>query len=439
MVSVFSENLRVYNAEQFKASVSTSSSSKIYLTVGKVDPWPNDAAPLQANSSVTVFNDVWKNMIGAKLITGNDVRHVVPRNDWESGTVYDAYDHCTCSILLFNANVKFFIVTSEWNVYKCLENNRDGPSLVMPTQTITNAAVEEIDGYVWKFMYNISAEERLRFTTDEYVPVRTLVENNNSLQWQVQEDAVPGAINSIKLTNEGTNYTSVPIITITGDGNGAAAVAEINVSSNVVERLIVTNPGSGYTFADVTFLGSGEGAEARAIISPPGGHGSDSLRELGGSAIIMNLRLNNNENDKIPTDNDYRQVSILQNPRLRETNNIASNLVYSQTLRLALSTGSSNYEKDEIVYQGPTLGSSYFRGRVVSWDNGNNILNLTNTTGIPQSDVITGENTATARFVESVTEKELSDYSGNLLYVDNILPLQRADDQTDDFKIIFRF
>jgi hypothetical protein len=439
MASVFSENLRVYNAEQFKASVSTGGPTKIYLTVGKVDPWPNDAAPLQANSSVTVFNDVWKNMIGAKLITGNDVRHVVPRNDWESGTVYDAYDHCTCSILLFNANVKFFIVTSDWNVYKCLENNRGGPSLVMPTQTITNAAVEEIDGYVWKFMYNISAEERLRFTTDEYVPVRTLVENNNSLQWQVQEDAVPGAINSIKLTNEGNNYTSIPTITITGDGNGAAAVAEINVSSNVVERLIVTNPGSGYTFANVTFSGPGTGAEARAMISPPGGHGSDPLRELGGSSIIMNLRLNNNEDGKIPTDNDYRQVSILQDPRLRETNNIATNLVYSQTLRLTLSIGSSNYEKDEIVYQGPTLDTSYFRGRVVAWDSGNNILKLTNTTGIPQSDVVTGANTAVARFVESVTEKDLRDYSGNLLYVDNILPLQRADDQTDDFKIVFRF
>jgi beta-lactam-binding protein with PASTA domain len=108
-------------------------------------------------------------------------------------------------------------------------------------------------------------------------------------------------------------------------------------------------------------------------------------------------------------------------------------------LRLTLSIGSSNYEKDEIVYQGPTLGTSYFRGRVVAWDSGNNILKLTNTVGTPESDVITGANSAAARFVESVTEKDLRDYSGNLLYVDNILPLQRADDQTDDFKIVFRF
>ena len=439
MSSVFSENLRVYNAEQFKTSVSTGGPTKIYLTVGKVDPWPNDSAPIQANSSVTVFNDIWKNMIGAKLITGNDVRHVIPRNDWTADTVYDMYDHCTCSIQLFDSNVKFFIVNSDWNVYKCLENNNGNPSTVMPTQTITNAAVEETDGYVWKFMYNISSEERLRFTTDQYIPVKTLTLDNNSLQWQVQNNAVDGSISSYKVVNGGSNYNTAPTITITGDGSGAAAVAEINVSSNVVERIIVTNPGSGYTFADVSFSGPGTGAEARAMISPPGGHGKDSLRELGGSAIMMNPRLNNDEDGKLSTANEYRQIAIIQDPKLKNTNNTASALVYDQTLRLTLSSGSANYIKDEDVFQGATSASAYFTGRVVEWDGANNILKLTNTRGVPQSDVITGINSATVRFVESVTNKELRDYSGNLLYVDNITPLQRADDQTDNFKIVFKF
>jgi hypothetical protein len=53
--------------------------------------------------------------------------------------------------------------------------------------------------------------------------------------------------------------------------------------------------------------------------------------------------------------------------------------------------------------------------------------------------VITGINSAATGYVENITNKELEDYSGNLLYVDNITPLQRADDQTDNFKIVFRF
>lgn len=439
MVAVFSENLRVYNAQQFKQSVSDVGPTNIYLTIGRVDPWPNDAAPLQANSSVTVFNDIWKNMLGAKLITGNDVRHVIPRHDWTYGTVYDAYDHCTCSILLFLPNVRFFVVTSDWNVYKCLSNNKGAPSTVMPTQTTTNAAVEESDGYIWKYMYTVDAEERSRFTTSSYIPVRTLLTDNNSLQWEVQQNAIEGAIEAVKLVNAGNNYTSAPTITIVGDGTGANAVATINASSNVIDKIIMTNYGAGYTYADVVIGGPGSNASARAMISPPGGHGSDPLRELGGSYLIINARLNNTEGGKLPTDNEFRQISIIQDPKEFVTNNIATQSVYSQTLRLTVSTGAAGYIEDEIVYQGTSLAAAYFTGRVAAWDSGNNILKLTNTVGTVQADVITGANSSTVRFVESITNKELKDYSGNLLYTDNISPVQRADDQTEDFKIVLKF
>lgn len=440
--SVFSENLRVYNAEQFITSVSQSGPTNIYLTFGKQTPWPNDAAPTQANSSVTVFNDVWKNMMGAKLITGNDIRHAIPRNDWSANTSYAMYDHCECSLRLFNPNVEFFVVTSDWNVYKCLSNNRNGLSTVMPTQTITNSAVQESDGYVWKYMYTVSSEERLRFTTDSYIPVRTLTVDNNSLQWQVQENAIDGGIEAVKITNVGSGYSNSSnlIVTITGDGTGAAALATINVSSNTIDQVIITNPGGGYTYADVTLTGGGgANAAVRAMISPPGGHGKDPVRELGGSYVIMNPRLVNTEGGRLPTENEFRQISILQDPREKGSGNVATSLVYSQTLRLVTSTGSTDYVEDETVYQGTSLATAYFKGVVASWDSGNNIIKLTNTVGDPQADVLVGANSAAGRFVESITNKQLLDYSGNLLYIDNVSPIQRADDQTEDFKIVVKF
>lgn len=440
--SVFSENLRVYNAEQFISSVSQSGPTNIYLTFGKPTAWPNDAAPVQANSSVTVFNDVWKNMIGAKLITGNDLRHAIPRNDWTSNVSYDMYDHCTCSLRLFDENVKFFVVTSDWNVYKCLSNNNSGLSNVMPTQTITNASIQESDGYVWKYMYTVTPEERLRFTTDAYIPVRTLTVDNNSLQWQVQENAIDGGIEAIKIIDGGTNYSNSSniVVSIIGDGTGAAAVASTNASSNVIEQIIMTIPGSGYTYADVSVSGGGgSGGTFRAMISPPGGHGKDPVRELGGSYVIMNPRLINTEGGKLPTENEFRQIAILQDPIEKGSANIATSLAYSQTLKLIVSTGSTDYIEDEVVYQGTSLATSYFRGIVSAWDSGNNIIKLTNTVGSVQADVLVGANSSAGRFVESITNKGLLDYSGNLLYIDNITPIQRADDQTEDFKIVVKF
>lgn len=442
MPSVFSQNLRIYNAEQFILSVSEFGPTNIYLTFGKTTPWINEAVPVQATTSAANVIDVWKNMMGAKLITGNDIRHAVIRNDWTSNTVYSMYDHERDSLSLFDANNKFFVLTDNWNVYKCLSNNRGAISTVKPTQTITNSSIQETDGYIWKYMYSLTNEERLRFTTNQYMPVRTLSNDNNSLQWQVQNSSIDGAIEAVEITNQGTNYSNTNnlVISIVGDGSGASAIATLNTSTNVISRIVMTNPGVNYTYATASASGGGgSGATFRVIISPPDGHGSDPLRELGGSYVMMNPRLNNTEGGKLPIENEFRQISIIQDPKLRATRNIATGLVYSQTYTLNMGSGSTDYIEDEFVYQGASLSSSYFSGVVTSWDSSNNRLRLTNTVGEPGSDILIGANSAAGRFVSTVSPKDLLDYTGNVLYIDNISPIQRDDDQTEDFKIVISF
>lgn len=441
--SVFTENLRVYNAEQFKKSVADVGPTNIYLTFGRTRPWDDENNPPQANSSVESFNDIWRNMIGAKLVTGNDIRHAIPRNDWTANTVYAMYDNDEQVGYLFDSNTHFFVVTSDWNVYKCLMNNYGKPSTIMPTQTILNSPVQEADGYIWKYMYTVSAEERLRFTTADYIPVRTLTTDNNSLQWRVQQAAIPGAINVIEVTNGGSGYSNANTIsvTITGDGLGATAFATINTVSNTVNSAIITNPGAGYTygFINITDTGSGSGAVAHPCIPPPGGHGSDPLRELGGSYIIINPRIIRTEDGQLPATNEFRQIAILHDPIEKATGNIATSVVYTQTMIMTLSTGSVDYYHDETVYQGASLEEALFTGIVAAWDSSNNIIQLTNTTGTAQADVLIGANSAAARFVESIIDKELTDYTGHLLYTDNISPVTRAGDQTEDFKIVLKF
>ncbi len=443
MTSVFSENLRVYNAEQFKESVSDLGPTNIYLTIGKVKPWDDDNTPVQANSSVSTFSDIWQNMIAAKLITGGDVRHVIRRINWESGVFYDAYDHCTCSVILFDDNTKFYVLTSDWNVYKCLSNNYDRASFIMPTQTVTDNYVEEQDGYIWKYMYTLNAEERTRFMTSDFIPVRTLTVDNNTLQWQVQDSAIAGAIDIINVTDIGANYTNANSITvtITGDGAGATARARVNNTTNTVASIVMINRGSDYTYADVQIQdsGAGTGANARAVIGPPSGHGSDPVRELGGSYLILNPRLKSTESGKISVGNDFRQIAIIQDPVVATTGSTAANTIYSQVLKLTMSPGSVEYIKDEFVYQGASLSTATFKGIVVDWNSANNILELSNIYGDVTSSLILGANSAAARFVQSITERDLRPYSGNLLYVDHVSPISRSSDQTEDFKIVLKF
>lgn len=59
---------------------------------------------------------------------------------------------------------------------------------------------------------------------------------------------------SIFLNNGGSGYTSAPTITITGDGTNAAATAIL--SNGTVSTVVVTNPGTGYTYANATISAS---------------------------------------------------------------------------------------------------------------------------------------------------------------------------------------
>lgn len=444
MPSTFSSDLRVLSARNFKDFLSyTTGNSRLYVCFGKTTPWSNESAPDSANSSILAINNFWRNMIGAKLITGNDAKNVIPRNNWTANTEYSEYDNCMCCNDMYNQNTKFIVMNSNWDVYKCLSNNYGSNSKVEPTQTTTTSAIKETDGYIWKYLYTVSASDQLKFTTESYIPVKTLTVDDNSIQWDVQENAIDGGIEHIKVIDSGSGYTNANsiTITITGDGELAAAIPTINTISNTIANVTVTNPGTGYSRAVIVIndTGTGTGANARAAIGPPGGHGYDPLSETGGFNLMLNPRLSGSENGKFPTENEYRQLGIMLDPLVEATGNIASNSTFSQFFTLVLNSGASNYDHDETVFQGGSLANATFSGTVASWDSANVTLKVINAEGTPSIDVINGVSSRTVRFVESITQRELKPFSGKIIYIENMIPITRADDQIEDYKIVLKF
>jgi hypothetical protein len=440
MASTYSSDLSIYVAKQFRNSVT---SSNVYMTFGYVSPWTNELSPPSANTSTDSINETWKYMIGGKRITASDIRHVVPRHDWTPNTVYTAYDSVIDSNELKDANTSMYVMTDDFNVFKCISNYYGSPSLYKPSSTNPASQFQTADQYVWKFMYTLTSEEQQRFLTDKFMPVKTLEGNDNSLQWQVQQDAVPGAIHDIIVTNAGVGYTQNAIsVTITGDGRFANAYAIRSYTNNFIRTIVVDNKGSGYTYANVNFTSSrGNNATARAVISPTGGHGSDALHELGGTYLLINVDLRGSENGILSTQNDYRQIAIVADPKVKGYSDLMSNLVFNQVTSLTLSesTVGIDYSLDEVVYQGTDLANSTFKGLVAGWDSANSILKLTNAEGSPTSTLITGIRSTAARYVSSVLDPDCEPYSGYLLYKDNITVITRAEDQTEDLKIVLSF
>jgi hypothetical protein len=435
-------DLRINNAEQFKESVSEPTpNTKIYLTFGKVDAWANDASPNVANSSVAIVYEIWSNMIGGKKILGNDVQHMIPRFNWTANNVYTAYDHMNSN--LYDGNTQFYVINSDYSVYKCIANANSLNSTVEPTSVNPAITSATSDGYLWKYMYTLNDYEKTRFLTDSYIPVKTLTVNDGSVQWTVQQNAEKGSIEHIEVTNSGSNYTNISnvTITITGDGSSATAIPVLNTSSNIVASIIMTNPGTNYTYATVsiTDTGIGSGAIARAIISPLGGHGSDPLYELGGKNIMISTRIQYSENGILPETNDLRQIALLKDPYLRSTSNVSTNTAILQATSIT-ALGSGNYIQDEIVYQGASLATSTYKGRVVSWNSTTNKLLLINTQGNPvASQSIIGSSSFTVRTISGIEDSNLEKYTGKILYVDNIKPVTRSSDQLEEYRILIKF
>jgi len=157
--SLITEKFRTQLSNLFIDSINDANLN-YYLVIAHVNAWANDSIPDSPVDTRDTEVNIWRSMIGGKKVTGNDLYHVVPRIDWTANTVYAQYTDRNTSIYGTN----FYVVTSEFNVYKCIDNNYSANSVIMPTYTKYDQLNTETDGYVWKYMYSLTDQELLRFT-----------------------------------------------------------------------------------------------------------------------------------------------------------------------------------------------------------------------------------------------------------------------------------
>ena len=155
-------------------------------------------------------------------------------------------------------------------------------------------------------------------------------------------EEVPSTTNSIEtisVINPGFGYTSIPTITINGDGTGATAYAVLS-GSGTISKIIVDNGGNGYTAASVTITpatGDSTGQFAAAVANLSGRYGT--LRTYYNNANQVKTILNSNIGSI-----DYQEGSII----LKDFNpyNVNSDLgILSLTVTPTSSIISSSFNK----------------------------------------------------------------------------------------------
>jgi hypothetical protein len=246
-------------------------------------------------------------------------------------------------------------------VFKCLWNNNDGDSTDEPffqpgTYGINNI-YKGADGYKWKYMYTIDVGRKTTFMDATWMPV-PVVKTSPSPN---DTSSGYGDIEVINVVTGGSGYdpaNSVVNLVITGDGTGTTGT--ISTSNGIITDIVVTNPGSNYTFANVSVT-SAAGSNATFIspVSPIGGHGYDSVSELGCSHVMVTAEFNGSEDGLIPTDIDFRQVGLLVNPTALSTYpNPANGSIYKTSTDFVVAPGFGSYTPDEVVYQGSSANTA---------------------------------------------------------------------------------
>ena len=402
MAAIITDQIRILNAKNFVAGVSTSTNS-YYSFVGLTDPaaiqsdWDDD--PPSPIDNFTNHNDFWDTAIALKKINATDVKQVVKKNSWTSGTTYDYYrsDYSITNppkhaqgTSLYSSN--YFVLNSDFRVYICLKNGTspeqpDGkPSLDEPTFTDLEpkSAGTSGDGYIWKYLYTIKPSELIKFDSTEYMPVPSdwATGSDNSA---VRDNAVDGGIKVVVIQNRGVGlgtanrtYTRVPI---KGDGSGAECTVVVNADQQI-GSVDITNQGSGYTFGTVDIVAGGlprpdSYPQLDVIIPPTGGHGSDVYKELGATNALVYSRIeNDSENPDFITGNQIARIGILENPKAFGSSSILTLDKASAAYAMRLTgTGysSATFTPDAIITQTTGTGVTAI-GKVISYEQTTGVL-----------------------------------------------------------------
>ena len=413
MPAIITDQFRILNAETFINSfVGVGTTANYYYSfIGHPSPQVlynqvADYGTSDWNTRIPEPKDSFKeenlyhdSMLFLKKITSDDVRRVIPRYNWQSGSTYEMYKN---NYDIYNATSqlnaktlyegKYIVVNSEYKVYLCISNGTDPENIngkkslaepnfdgIYPATATVNAQ----DGYLWKYLFTISPADVVKFVTDEYIPLPKEWGDSNTST--VRDAAVSGRLETIVITNRGTSYeitggndtpvaNETIVLPVYGDGTGGQV--ELTVANGEVKDAEITASGKDYTKAYVQIenltqglnqwngvrvdcTASGTPATFDIPIPPKGGHGADIYRECGGHRVMVYSKYDTDPD--YVTGNNFTRIGIVKNPTVY--NNKVERFTQSTgtalgALKISDASGTANYPSNKLIKQTVGVGST---------------------------------------------------------------------------------
>lgn len=461
-----------------------------YLVGGKALSWDDDLNPPDENTAEVSLNDLKNSLISGVIVNETDISYIIDRNTWTSGTIYDQYDFNTVM------DEKTFYIINRFNdVYKCLSNNSDKPSTSEPiSRTLNN--IELPDGYVWKYMFSLDEASLDKFGAEDYIPITANSSViSSAIPGTIDGYEVVSSSNNFVVVNSGTilggisntifriantassnlnfyansliyiesgvgagsysiintsyanstgKYISVnsplsidttsdylisPQAIVNGNGTNAKGIVYIDEVNHTIDRIMPIDPGTNYTEATISIFTNSSfdiEYEILPLISPINGHGSDPNQELLSKRLCITSEFQGEVEDLI-RDMSYRQLALVSNPKDFNGNTVSSNTI---SFAVTANIDSGTFYVGDKVTTNSANASIYFAN--------SSVIKLTNVSGtFANGDTITSNGVSTT--ISSVIQPDTDKLSGQVLYYNNSLPINRSDSVSEQIRLIINF
>ena len=501
MSAFVTDQFRILNAGSFVESISNNSyyaflglSNPTSTGFGRLNNW-NTSTTNNPVDNFQYLNHYRDTSLFGKKITTENARRVIRKIEWTANNQYDMYRHdygqnnqapFSKALKLYEAD--YYVITSDFKVYICIENGTSGLNPTVPRSTLepTHTDVEPVsyaDGYKWKYLFKISPSDVIKFDSTEFIVVPNDWATTTDSDIQIIRDGGNSEnnnnqIKTVYIENGGTNYTD-STHSILGDGTGGEV--SLTTTNGVITDITVTQGGKGYTYGIVDLsTNSGAGSKLIPIIPPSKGHGSDIYKELGTDKVLLYARFDDSTKD-FPIDTKFAQVGIIKNPeQFAGTGVTFTGNTFSSLFAVGLTTSRDVTIGEEISQnQGNNVVA---KGYVASFDKETKILKyyqdrslcfgnkVDQTQSLLTSNIVAFNNSSNISFSQSggassvdntldgsvitvnakqvnlgvnfsqgLANPEINKKTGDIIYIDNRPEVQRDSRQKEDVKIILEF